>query len=124
MAGLISGIMAGVFYNRFSEIKLPDYLAFFAGKRFVPIISGFTALFLAMLFGYGWPLLEQGMNGQMIALYDNGHHIPLLWTHLIPASLEGRALHNVQNAMFRTRRSERIRRLRQLAKAQILAPAR
>jgi cyanophycin synthetase len=36
----------------------------------------------------------------MIALYDRGGHIPLLWTHLIPATLEGRALHNVQNAMF------------------------
>jgi len=45
-------------------------------------------------------VLEQGMNGHMIALYDNGQHIPLLWTHLIPATLEGRALHNVQNAMF------------------------
>jgi len=41
------------------------------------------------------------MNGQMITLYDNnGHHIPVVWTHLIPATLEGRALHNVQNAMF------------------------
>jgi cyanophycin synthetase len=44
--------------------------------------------------------LEDGVNGQMITLYDKGSHIPLLWTHLIPATLEGRALHNVQNAMF------------------------
>jgi cyanophycin synthetase len=44
--------------------------------------------------------LEAGVNGQMIALYDKGSHIPLLWTHLIPATLEGRATHNVQNAMF------------------------
>jgi cyanophycin synthetase len=36
----------------------------------------------------------------MITLYDRGSHIPLVWTHLIPATLEGRALHNVQNAMF------------------------
>jgi cyanophycin synthetase len=36
----------------------------------------------------------------MITLYDNGTHMPLLWTHLIPATLEGMALHNVQNAMF------------------------
>ena len=43
--------------------------------------------------------LEAGVNGQMITLYDKGGHIPLLWTHLIPATLEGRALHNVQNAM-------------------------
>ena len=44
--------------------------------------------------------LEDGVNGHMITLYDKGNHIPLLWTHLIPATLEGRALHNVQNAMF------------------------
>jgi cyanophycin synthetase len=44
--------------------------------------------------------LEAGVNGQMMSLYDRGGHIPLLWTHLIPATLEGRAIHNVQNAMF------------------------
>jgi cyanophycin synthetase len=44
--------------------------------------------------------LEAGVNGQMITLYDKGRHIPLMWTHLIPATLEGRATHNVMNAMF------------------------
>lgn len=44
--------------------------------------------------------LEAGVNGQMITLYDKGRHIPLMWTHLIPATLEGRAMHNVSNAMF------------------------
>jgi cyanophycin synthetase len=44
--------------------------------------------------------LEGGVNGQMITLYDKGAHIPMLWTHLIPATIEGKALHNVQNAMF------------------------
>ncbi len=44
--------------------------------------------------------LEQGINGEMITLYDHGAHMPLLWTHQIPATLEGRAIHNVQNAMF------------------------
>ncbi|MCP4298962.1 MAG: cyanophycin synthetase [Gammaproteobacteria bacterium] len=45
-------------------------------------------------------VLEQGMNGHMITIYDNESHTPLVWTHLIPATIEGRALHNVQNAMF------------------------
>ena len=45
-------------------------------------------------------VLEEGMNGHMIAIYDNEGHTPLLWTHLIPATIEGRAMHNVQNAMF------------------------
>lgn len=44
--------------------------------------------------------LEAGVNGHMITLYDKGSHMPLMWTHLIPATMEGRALHNVQNAMM------------------------
>ncbi len=45
-------------------------------------------------------VLEKGINGDMITIYDKGAHIPLLWTHLIPATIEGKAMHNVQNAMF------------------------
>lgn len=45
-------------------------------------------------------VLEQALNGHMIAIYDGESHTPLLWTHLIPATIEGRAMHNVQNAMF------------------------
>ena len=45
-------------------------------------------------------VLEKGINGDMITIYDNGSHIPLLWSHLIPATIEGKAMHNVQNAMF------------------------
>ena len=45
-------------------------------------------------------VLELGMNGHMITIYDNESHTPLLWAHLIPATIEGRATHNVQNAMF------------------------
>jgi len=45
-------------------------------------------------------VLEEGMNGHMITIYDKETHTPLLWTHLIPATIEGRAMHNVQNAMF------------------------
>lgn len=45
-------------------------------------------------------VLEEGIAGHMITIYDKGHHIPLLWSHLIPATVQGKALHNVQNAMF------------------------
>ena len=44
--------------------------------------------------------LEDGINGQLISIYDKKAHMPLLWTHLIPATVEGQAMHNVQNAMF------------------------
>lgn len=45
-------------------------------------------------------VLEEGINGQMITLFDKGAHMPLLWTHLVPATIEGKAMHNVQNALF------------------------
>ena len=45
-------------------------------------------------------VLEQGLNGDQIAIYDHGGQLPLIWTHLIPATVEGKALHNVENAMF------------------------
>ncbi len=47
-------------------------------------------------------VLEKGMSGDMITIYDNGTHMPVLWSHLIPATMEGKAMHNVQNAMFAT----------------------
>ena len=45
-------------------------------------------------------VLEQGLNGDQIVIYDHGSQLPLIWTHLIPATVEGKALHNVENAMF------------------------
>ncbi len=60
--GIASGIIAGQLYNRFYDIKLADYLAFFGGRRFVPIVAGFAGLFLALLLGLGWPWLSSGMN--------------------------------------------------------------
>jgi cyanophycin synthetase len=44
--------------------------------------------------------LEEGLNGRMIVLYEGEEQIPLLWARQIPATAEGHALHNVQNAMF------------------------
>lgn len=45
-------------------------------------------------------VLEAGMGGHMITIYDKGAHVPILWTHEVPCTLDGKALHNVQNAMF------------------------
>jgi PTS system N-acetylglucosamine-specific IIC component len=61
-AGLLNGLIAGYFYNRYSDIRLPAYLAFFGGRRFVPIASGTAGIALALAFGFGWPILERGMD--------------------------------------------------------------
>ena len=61
--GILSGVIAGTFYNRFGAIKLPEYLAFFGGRRFTPIVSGFAGLGLALAFGLGWSSISQGIDG-------------------------------------------------------------
>lgn len=58
-AGIISGLSAGYLYNKFHNIKLPEYLAFFGGRRFVPIAAGFAGLIGAMIFGFGFEYLER-----------------------------------------------------------------
>jgi cyanophycin synthetase len=44
--------------------------------------------------------LEEGLNGRMLVLYEGEEQIPLLWARQIPATVDGHALHNIQNAMF------------------------
>ncbi|HEX9160623.1 MAG TPA: N-acetylglucosamine-specific PTS transporter subunit IIBC, partial [Thermoanaerobaculia bacterium] len=61
-AGIVSGVMAGVLYNRYKDIQLPSYLAFFGGRRFVPIVSGLVGIVTAFLFGHGFPALQHGMD--------------------------------------------------------------
>ncbi len=61
LAGIITGLVGGAAYNRWSDIKLPDFLSFFGGKRFVPIATGFFCLVLAAIFGY-----VQTMKGKYV----------------------------------------------------------
>jgi PTS system N-acetylglucosamine-specific IIC component len=70
--GLISGIIAGVGYNRFSDIQLPSYLTFFGGRRFVPIVSGIAGLALAAVLGLAWPAIERGMDSTSNAILGAG----------------------------------------------------
>jgi PTS system N-acetylglucosamine-specific IIC component len=70
--GLLSGIIAGVSYNRFGNITLPSYLSFFGGRRFVPIVSGLAGLVLAAVVGYAWPFVERGMDATSHAILGAG----------------------------------------------------
>jgi PTS system N-acetylglucosamine-specific IIC component len=58
LGGIIDGIVAGMLYNRYKDIKLPSYLAFFGGRRFVPIVTGFSCLILGVVFGFVWPPIQ------------------------------------------------------------------
>jgi PTS system N-acetylglucosamine-specific IIC component len=62
LAGIVTGLVAGATYNRWADIKLPDFLSFFGGKRFVPIATGFFCLILAAVFGYVWPPVQNAIH--------------------------------------------------------------
>jgi PTS system N-acetylglucosamine-specific IIC component len=60
--GIISGIIAGLLYNKYHDIRLPEWLGFFGGKRFVPIVTSLVMIVIAFLFGYVWPPVQSGIN--------------------------------------------------------------
>lgn len=70
--GILSGLIAGAFYNRFSTLKLPDYLAFFGGRRFVPIASGLAALGLAAVVGLSFAALDHAIDAFSRAVVGSG----------------------------------------------------
>jgi len=73
LSGIIIGTVAGLLYNRFKDIKLPDYLAFFGGRRFIPIVTGLAAVILGMVFGVIWPTVQTGIDTLGQWLIDAGN---------------------------------------------------
>src|SRR5947209_328346 len=62
LSGILIGLTAAGLYRRFYDIRLPDYLAFFGGKRFVPIITAVVALILGVIFGFIWTPIQTVIN--------------------------------------------------------------
>jgi PTS system N-acetylglucosamine-specific IIC component len=62
LSGIIAGSVAGYMYNRYKDIKLPEYLAFFGGKRFVPIVTGVVCLILGIILGYIWTPIQAAID--------------------------------------------------------------
>ena len=61
LGGIVAGGIAAAMYNRFFNITLPDYLGFFAGKRAVPIMTGFVAIIMGAILSIIWPPIGAGI---------------------------------------------------------------
>jgi PTS system N-acetylglucosamine-specific IIC component len=97
--GIISGLVGGLFYNRFSAMKLPEYLAFFGGRRFVPIVSGVAGLVIASVVGFGFQPIVVGIDGVSHGITGLGG-FGLFLFGLINRLLLVTGLHHVFNNLF------------------------
>ncbi|MFN3367001.1 MAG: PTS transporter subunit EIIC, partial [Exiguobacterium mexicanum] len=61
--GILSGLVAASMYNRFSHVQLPDALAFFSGKRLVPIMTAFSMILVSVALYFVWPVVYTGLVG-------------------------------------------------------------
>jgi PTS system N-acetylglucosamine-specific IIC component len=94
--GIASGLVGGIFYNRFSTFKLPEYLAFFSGRRFVPIISGVAGLLIAVLIGLGYDGINGVVDGASRAIVGSGE-LGLLVYGFLNRILIVTGLHHILN---------------------------
>jgi PTS system N-acetylglucosamine-specific IIC component len=62
LGGVIMGLIAAVLYDRYKEIRLPDYLAFFGGRRFVPIITAFAGMVVGLIAFFVWPPIGRAID--------------------------------------------------------------
>jgi PTS system glucose-specific IIC component len=98
--GIIVGIIAGSMFNRFFRISLPPYLGFFAGKRFVPIVTAFASIAAGLVLAFAWPpigdLIDNGANG----LLRSNTPLTVMVYGLVERSLLPFGLHHIWNAPF------------------------
>ena len=59
--GILAGIIGGACYNKFKDTKLPDFLAFFSGKRCVAIVTGVVSIVVSAVLLFVWPIIFQGL---------------------------------------------------------------
>ncbi|MFG1703575.1 PTS transporter subunit EIIC [Nonomuraea sp. M3C6] len=59
LGGIVMGLITALLWQRFYRIKLPSWLAFFGGRRFVPIITSIAALLIGVVFGWLWPVIGE-----------------------------------------------------------------
>jgi PTS system N-acetylglucosamine-specific IIC component len=72
IGGIIIGLIAALLWQRYYRIKLPPYLAFFGGRRFVPIITAFVAMLVGVAMGLTWAPIGRGLESFGTWLTDNG----------------------------------------------------
>jgi len=99
LAGIFSGIIGGQLYNKYHAIKLPDFLGFFGGRRFVPIITSFWMLISGIAAGFIWPHIQAAINTFGNTLAGAGA-LGAFFFGIFNRALIPVGLHHVLNSLF------------------------
>ncbi|QCI18327.1 PTS glucose transporter subunit IIBC [Buchnera aphidicola (Aphis nasturtii)] len=100
LGGIIAGGISAYMFNKFYKIQLPEYLGFFAGKRFVPIISGLSAIFIGLILSFIWPSIAKKIQiFSQWAAYQNPIFAFSLYG-LVERALVPFGLHHIWNVPF------------------------
>ena len=97
--GIFAGIIAGHCYNAFHATRLPEWLAFFSGRRLVPIMAGLVALVAGAVFGVVWPMVQHGLDTLAHAISTSGAIGQFIYGTLNRALIPV-GLHHVLNSYF------------------------
>ena len=77
--GIISGFAGGVIYNKYYNYrKLPDALAFFNGKRFVPMVCIAWSVIISLILSVVWPVVQSGINAFGVWIANSSSTSPIL----------------------------------------------
>ncbi|MBD8014348.1 glucose-specific PTS transporter subunit IIBC [Planococcus wigleyi] len=98
--GIIVGVLAAFMYNKFFNIQLPQFLGFFAGKRFVPIITAFSAVFLGIVMFLVWPFAQTGLNALSHFMLETNRTLAAFVFGTIERSLIPFGLHHIFYSPF------------------------
>ncbi|NMO96802.1 glucose-specific PTS transporter subunit IIBC [Paenibacillus lemnae] len=98
--GIIVGVLAASMYNRFFKIELPSYLGFFAGKRFVPIMTAATAVLLGLLMTVIWPPIQVGLNSASHFMLEQNRTLSALVFGIVERGLIPFGLHHIFYSPF------------------------
>jgi glucose-specific phosphotransferase system IIBC component len=93
--GIIVGILAAYLYGKYFNIELPSYLGFFAGKRFVPIITAAMAVILGFLMLLIWPPVQTGLNHFSYYVIDANRTVSAFLFGVIERALIPFGLHHI-----------------------------
>lgn len=93
--GIIIGIVAAQLYKKFYNIQLPSYLGFFAGKRFVPIITALTSIGVGIILVFIWPYIQMGLNNFSRSMIDANPTLAALIFGITERALIPFGLHHI-----------------------------